>query len=157
MLSGGPIQEYTADIIRALAKADYEIKTLGYYLFTEAIVQDPDNPITILAVSTILKDFMTIKNYIRMNSLKAISTIYSQELAEYIDDMLIKAVKDKNVVIRRAATVGISKALQSGLVSQEKKANFTNLLEYGIRDFSMNSGLSIIVFFKVKEIDLRQT
>ena len=103
------ISAYLADIIKIIPKQDYEIKALAYYLISEAIAADPGSEIAILCISTILKDFMAIKNFIRMEALKSVTSIYQKGIDEYVDDMLGKAVKDKSLIVRRVSTVGIYK------------------------------------------------
>lgn len=52
---------------------------------------------------------MSIKNFVRLTSFKAITSVYCKSIAEFVDDMVTKAAKDKSVVLRKAASIAIHK------------------------------------------------
>jgi hypothetical protein len=69
----------------------------------------PGNEVLILSLCSILKDFMSIKNFVRLTSFKAITSAYCQSIAEFVDDMIVKATKDKSVILRKAASLSMHK------------------------------------------------
>lgn len=91
---------------------------MGYYLFTEIVKQHPDHPVLILTVSSMLRDFMGLKNFVRLLSLKTSTSVYPVGLEDHFDGIVVKASKDKNVLIRKAATVGMLK-VAAGYADQQ--------------------------------------
>lgn len=138
-----------ASTIRSVTRNDYEVKSLAYLVFSEAMTRGEDQAIIILCVSTFLKDFMTIKNFVKVTSLKTIAGVYCNEICTYIDELILKASKDKSAIVRRAATVAILKATRAPTFKEEKRAEYLQYLLTGIKDYILNSGLSLIVYFKV--------
>lgn len=111
-----------------MSRNDYEIKALGCYLFSETVSTHDTHDMIILCISTFVrvgsihKDQMNMKNFIRLNSLKAITTGYRKEIADYIDDMLLKGARDKSVMVRRVATIGFYKVGRASPVEPEDGA-----------------------------------
>jgi vesicle coat complex subunit len=149
LLREGDLNPFAPQIIMNISRQDYEIKALGYYIFTEYVSRNRDSEIVILCISTFLKDFMSIKNFIRTLSLKAICTVYKKGIDEFVDDMIIKGSKDKSIVVRRTSTVGIYKISMSDGFTEHKKEMYLKILENSMKDFVLNSGLAVIVYFKV--------
>lgn len=78
-------------------------------MFCEIIKRHPDHPVLILTVSSMLRDFMGLKNFVRLLSLKTASSVYPKGVEDHFDEIVVKASKDKCVLIRKAATIGMHK------------------------------------------------
>lgn len=94
-----------------IGKPDFEVKALAYHLFSEIGMKKPGSEVLILSLCSILKDFMSIKNFVRLTAFKAATSVYSKSIAEFVDDMISKAAKDKSALLRKAASTSVLKVV----------------------------------------------
>lgn len=119
----------------------------------------PGNDVLILSLCSILKDFMSMKNFVRLTAFKAATSAYCANISEFVDDMVLKASKDKSVLLRKAASTSMLKVACSDQISKspsftaDKKQVFLRALERAMTDSLASSGTAVMVYYKVGQAD----